>query len=185
MRGLRRFLLALALLAGAMAPALAQDLSLGRGEDALLVVDQERLFVASAWGRRIASETEAAVQALAAENRALEAELSAEEIALTDRRGSMTAEEFRAAADAFDARAVQVRRDQDAKEREILRQRDAERQRFFATVLPVIGQTMQDRGARVILDRRSVFLSVEALDITEALIARIDAEIGDGGAAAP
>ena len=183
MRRLRALALALAGLAALPAPA--QDLPLGLPAQAILTVDQERLFAASAWGRRVAAETEAAAQALAAENRRLEAELSAEEQALTERRGTIPAEEFRAAADAFDAKAVDIRRNQDAKERDLLRGREAERQRFFATALPVMGQEMQDRGAVAILDRRSVFLAVDALDITDELIAAIDAQLGDGAAAAP
>ena len=180
MRPLRRIALALGLAAWAAAPAAGQGLSLGESGLPILTIDQDQLYLRSAWGRRVAAETEAGVQALSAENRALEAELSAAEQALTERRASLTPEEFRAEADAFDARAVQVRRDQDAKERELLRDRDAERQRFFAAAIPVIGQAMQDRGALVILDRRSVFLAVEALDVTDDLIARIDAAIGDG-----
>ena len=184
MRPLRR-LLAIAGVAAALAaaPAGAQELPLGTPASAILTVDQDRLFNASAWGRRVAAETEADAQALAAENRRLEAELTAEEQALTDERATLSAEEFRAAADAFDAKAVEIRRTQDAKERDLLRSREAERQRFYNTALPVMGRMMQDRGASVILDRRSVFLSAEALDITDELIARIDAEFGDGKAA--
>lgn len=180
MAPLRRLALALALAAGVAGPAGAQGLSLGEADAPILTIDQDRLYLGSAWGRRVASETEAGVQALSAENRALEAQLSAEEQALTDRRASLTPEAFRAEADAFDARAVQIRRDQDAKERDLLRNRDAERQRFFAAALPVMGQAMQERGALAILDRRSVFLAREALDITDDFIARIDAAIGDG-----
>jgi Skp family chaperone for outer membrane proteins len=177
---LRRLGLALALAAGLAGPVAGQGLSLGESDAPILTVDQDRLYLGSAWGRRVAAETEAEVQALSAENRALEAQLAAEEQALTERRGSLTPEEFRAEADAFDARAVQVRRDQDAKERDLLRNRDAERQRFFGAALPVMGQAMQDRGALVILDRRSVFLALEVLDVTDDFIARIDAAIGDG-----
>ena len=185
MRPIRRLsrIAALAVALLAPVPAAAQDLPLGTPTSAILTIDQDRLFSASAWGRRVAAETEAEAQALAAENRRLEAELSAEEQALTDERSTMPAEEFRAAADAFDAKAVEIRRTQDAKERDLLRRREAERQRFFNTALPVMGRMMQDRGASVILERRSVFLAAEALDVTDELIARIDAEIGDGAAA--
>lgn len=162
------------------APATAQDLPIGTPTSAILTVDQDRLFSASAWGRRVASETEEAAQALAAENRRLEAELSAEEQDLTDRRAEMEPEAFRAAADAFDVKAVEIRRRQDAKERDLLRGRDSERQRFFNAAVPVMGQFMQESGASLILDRRNVFLSSDALDVTDELIARIDAEIGDG-----
>ena len=189
MRGLARIaggVLAAALLCAA--PAAGQELQLGTPTSSILTVDQDRLFSASSWGRRVAAETEAAAQALAAENRRLEAELSAEEQALTEQRATMEPAAFRAAADAFDAKAVEIRRTQDAKERDLLRGRDAERQRFFNAAVPVMGQVMQDRGASLILDRRNVFLSADALDVTDALIERIDAEIGDGaepGGASP
>ena len=39
---------------------------------------------------------------------------------------------------------------------------------------------MQERGAVVVLDRRTVLLSADGIDITNDLIARIDAELGDG-----
>lgn len=182
MAGLARFawVVALAATFGAAQPALAQDLSLGRPTSDILIVDQDALFSASAWGRRVSAETEARAQALAAENRRLEAELSAEEQALTEQRAGMAPEAFRAAADAFDAKAVEIRRTQDAKERDLLRGRDAERQGFFNAAVPVMAEFLQERGASLMLDRRSVFLAADTLDVTDELILRIDAELGDG-----
>ena len=42
---------------------------------------------------------------------------------------------------------------------------------------------MREAGAVVILEKRSLFLSADVIDITDAAIARIDAEIGDGSEA--
>ena len=47
-------------------------------------------------------------------------------------------------------------------------------------VVPLIGQLMQDRGAVLVVDRRTVLMSAEGIDITADLIARVDAELGDG-----
>ncbi len=41
---------------------------------------------------------------------------------------------------------------------------------------------MNENGASVILDRRAVFLSADASDITASAIARIDEELEDGAA---
>ncbi|HRO13786.1 MAG TPA: hypothetical protein PLL33_01845, partial [Paracoccus sp. (in: a-proteobacteria)] len=39
---------------------------------------------------------------------------------------------------------------------------------------------MGERGALVVLDQRTVLFSDERIDMTQALIARLDAELGDG-----
>ena len=39
---------------------------------------------------------------------------------------------------------------------------------------------MEERGALVILDRRTVLIAADAVDITASMIARIDDEVGDG-----
>ncbi|MFN0116011.1 MAG: OmpH family outer membrane protein [Paracoccaceae bacterium] len=146
----------------------------------VLTLDPERLFAGSAWGQRAKADIEKASVALAAENRAIEADLTAEEKALTEKRKSMTPEAFRAEADAFDARVVTIRQTQDAKTRRLARLSDFERQNFFGAAIPVMGQAMQDRGAVAILDARAIFLSANAIDVTDEMIARIDASVGAG-----
>ena len=84
---------ALALAAMATTGAQAQEpLAPGAVVSPILTVDQEDLFTQSAFGRRIRAELEEASRALAAENRRMEAELTAEERTLTDRRGSLSVE---------------------------------------------------------------------------------------------
>ena len=39
---------------------------------------------------------------------------------------------------------------------------------------------MREAGAAVILERRGVFVSANAIDVTEIAIQRIDASLGDG-----
>jgi Skp family chaperone for outer membrane proteins len=146
----------------------------------VLTLDQDRLFSASAWGKRAEAAVQAASVALSTENRRIEADLAAEEKSLTDKRVSMTPEAFRAEADAFDARVVAIRKAQDAKAREIGSSRDAERQAFFGAVLPTMAEVMKARGAVAILDARAIFVSVNAIDVTDEMIARIDATIGAG-----
>ena len=117
---------------------------------------------------------------MAAENRQIEGELTVEERTLTDRRATMTPDEFRAAADAFDAKVTEIRQTQDAKLRAIGRLQETERQRFFAAAFPVIGEVVRSRGAVAVLDSRAIFLAADAIDITDILIERIDTELGAG-----
>lgn len=145
-----------------------------------VTVDQERLFAESAFGRRAIAEIERRSRALAAENRRIEAELVAEERALTELRPTLPHAEFRTRAEAFDAKVQQLRAEQDQKEVEVSALRDGAQAVFFARVGPVLGEVIRERGAVAILDRRVVILAVDSIDVTEAAIARIDAVLGDG-----
>ena len=93
----------------------------------------------------------------------------------------MTPDAFRKLADAFDAKVQKIRQDQDAKNDDIsTARRDAERKAFFQKVVPILGQLVRDDGAVAILNDQAIFLSLNAIDITDRAIARIDAEMGDG-----
>lgn len=147
----------------------------------ILVLNQERLLSQSAYGRRIQEEAEAATAALARENRGIEAQLSAEELDLTERRDTLPAAEFRELADEFDTRVEGIRAAQEAKARDIQSQVEAARTRFFELTFPVLIEIASSRGAAVMLDNRSVLLSAPGIDITDEAIARIDESLGDGG----
>ncbi|MBW7922472.1 MAG: OmpH family outer membrane protein [Rubellimicrobium sp.] len=177
---LRAALAALALAAAPVAAQEAAPLTLGQVQSAVLTVDTDRLFSESLFGRRVADETRTATEALAAENRTIEAQLTVEEQGLTDRRPGMTPDAFRAEADAFDARVQAIRAEQDTKERALQDRLNAGRDAFLSAAAPVLGDLMAGAGASVILDRRSVFLALGAIDITDQAIAAIDAAIGDG-----
>lgn len=173
---------------GAPAPAPGRgypEFPVARPQAPVLTLDQERLFADSAFGRRVRDELEAASQALAAENREIEAELLAEERALTERRPEMPPEEFRALAEAFDEKAMGFRRRQDAKARALQRRDEAERAAFFRAVSPILSDLVAELGAVAILDDRAVLFAAPSIDVTERAIARIDREIGAGESLSP
>jgi Skp family chaperone for outer membrane proteins len=145
---------------------------------AVLTIDPERLFEQTAFGRRVIAESERRAEALQAENRTIEAELTAEERDLTERRPELGVDEFRALADDFDAKVDRIRAEQDAKAREIQAIRETGQQDFFNRIGPILLTIVRERQAAILLDRRTVFLSAEAVDITEQAVGRIDAEIG-------
>lgn len=172
--------LALALAAGAGAAQEAPAPAAPSLQTPILTIDQDRLFAETLWGKRVAQRIEAASSDLAAENRRIEAELTAEEKDLTEKRPTLPAEEFRKLADAFDARVTEFRRSQDGKARMIGSIHDAERQAFFKAALPVMAAVLRRHGAVVVLDDRAIFLSADSIDATEEMVARIDAELGAG-----
>lgn len=146
----------------------------------ILTVDQNALFTQSAWGRRLQAEFDRRGAELEAENSRLVEQLSTEEAELTELRKTLEADDFRTRADAFDARATQIRRERAQAVTDLNAQGEAEQNAFFRAAVPVMGRLMQELGAVAVLDRRSTLISVESIDITDELIARIDAELGDG-----
>ncbi|WP_386332612.1 OmpH family outer membrane protein [Sulfitobacter sediminilitoris] len=155
---------------------------LGRGTviSPVLTIDSERLFLESAFGRRVAEEIEAQGAELAKENRRIEADLEAEERELTDMRATMSPEDFRELADAFDQKVQQIRQAQTAKGRALNDLLDQEREVFLTAAAPVLERLMRDADAAVILERRSVFVSANAIEITEDAIELLDETLGSG-----
>ena len=166
-----RRLLAVVLLAVMPAVAAAQG---------LLILDQERFFNGSLYGQRVQAEIDAAGQALAAENRIIEAELTAEELALTDRRAELPRAEFSVLADAFDRQVESIRAEQEAKARALNTAVDQARQQFFELAVPILLELAAERGAAAILDHRSVLLAADRVDITDQAIAAMDETLGSG-----
>ncbi|MGS4947698.1 OmpH family outer membrane protein [Meridianimarinicoccus sp. RP-17] len=160
----------------AAVPVMAQE----QGSLAVATLDQEALFLNSAFGRRVTRELERDRDALTAENREIEADLIAEERALIDRRAELPPAEFAPLAEAFDTKVERIRTEQDRKGRALQVQFEEARQRFLSEIGPVLTDLLRERGAQVLLDRGAVLISVEGVDITAAAIAAIDARLGDG-----
>jgi Skp family chaperone for outer membrane proteins len=181
-----RALVTALLLGLASGPAWAQDdLSMGQVRSPILTIDVDRLVAETRFGQRLGEDLQAQEEALAAENRRIESELTAEEQSLTERRPSMEVEAFRAEAEAFDAKVQRIRAEQDAKEQALSEAVNQGRTEFLNAATPVLAQLMIDRGAAVILQRRDVFLSASLVDITDEAIAAIDAQLGEGTAPEP
>ena len=146
----------------------------------ILTINEAALFGGSAWGRRVQAELERRSRELSEENDRSYDELAALEEELTALRATLPPEEFRARAEAFDAHAEAVRAERQAALRPLNEFAEGERDDFFALVIPILAEVMAERGAVVILDQRMVFVSADAVDVTQALIDRIDARIGAG-----
>lgn len=162
--------------------AVAQDAG---GQSAVLTVDPDRLFADSMFGKASIARLEAAQKGLLAENKKLETALEAEEKDLTERRPGLPAAEFRKLADAFDAKAEEIRNARLAKSRSLTTTRDEDRQKYLNAVIPILGDLMGEMGALVILDKKTVFLSFERVDVTDLAIARIDTLLDENLKARP
>ena len=92
----------------------------------------------------------------------------------------MTPEAFRSLADDFDEKVQTIRRAQAAKSRALNALLDEEREVFLTAAGPVLERLMRSAGAGVILERRSVFVSASAIEITDAAIDLLNETIGSG-----
>jgi len=171
-----RTLLACLVLLLATLPAAAQE---------VLVIDQGRLFIESAFGKRVARQLDEQSKALTAENEQIAAALRSEEEQLTNDRATLPPAEFRKRADAFDAKAERIRAERAARLEALRSSQDAESAVFLSKIVPLLEKLVEERGAAVLIDKRSVLIAAAAADITDEAIARIDAAIGDGSAQEP
>ncbi len=162
----------IAVMAGGTAPAQESRPLPPAGR--FLFLNQERILTDSVAGRALLAEEAEARDRLRAEARSIEQAFEAEE---------------RELADDFDARVVQARRDQDARSASLAAQFDQRRRQFYADVAPVLVGLLERFGAVAIFDEGSVLLADQSLNITDAVIAEIDAreatEDGQPEGAAP
>ncbi len=182
LRGVFRLPAALALALALAGPARAQGFqsNLGQVVSPVLLVDRDRLFQDSAEGQRIKALIEAERARLEAETRAIEAELQAEEQALTEARQTLPPDEFRARADAFDAKVQALRDDRDRAQARLVAEIEKARADFLGRITPILTEIMREFGGLVLLDRRVALLAVQQVDITDEAIARIDATLAPG-----
>ena len=144
------------------------------GKAPLLTLDQDRFFLESDFGRAAVERERAETAALEQENKRIEAELVAEEQALTELRKTLSAEDFSARAAAFDQKVERIRTEQDSKARLLVDKRDGERKEFLQLAGPVLGELLGEHGATAILDKGLVIVSLSAIDITDEAIAKLN-----------
>lgn len=176
-----RLLIAMVCAAGLAVPAIAQEVpNLGTPISTVVVIDTDALYRGTKMGQRIAQGLIERANELQAENEQITAALTAEEKSLTERRVTMDPVQFRKEAADFDTRVQGIRRARDAAIAAFEAERDSAPRAFIDDVRDIIGDLMIERGAVVVLDQRLVFLSLKDVDITRAVIARIDEIKGDG-----
>jgi Skp family chaperone for outer membrane proteins len=144
-------------------------------QNPVVTVDLERLVSETQIGQYVSFQMSEEAQRLQVEFDAIEAELSAEEADLIKKREILDLDEFRVLAKAFDEKAVRLRQEQQAKIQAITAESSRRRQDLLRSFVPVLSQVMRNRGATVLLDRRSVVLDDRAsVDITDVAIMIID-----------
>lgn len=146
-----------------------------RDRPPFVVLNQDRLLTGSRAGQKLLDDEEAARDSLRSEARAIDSAFETEERALTERRAEVDPEEFRALADAFDVRVIAARKEQDERAATLAQTLEETRRQFYAQIAPILVAMMNRTGAVAVFDENSVLLFDQTLDITDAVIAEIDA----------
>ena len=165
-------ILAAYIVAGSPGAGGAQDL--GVVESPLLVLDTERLFTESEPGNLFLQQYKDARDALIAKNREVEKELRDQEQALTEKRNTLSAQDFRAEADAFDEKVRHIREDSERASRDLERSREQAPFVLMRQAEGVLFEIMREAGGVIILDARQVLVRSDAIDITDLAIMRVN-----------
>lgn len=167
--------LALSLLVGAALQA--QTFPVFPQTGGVAILDQERLFQESEFGKARLAEIRARSQELADENRAIQEQLEKEELELTELRKTEEPEAFSKLATDFDTKVKALRGEQEAKRVEISNALEAAQSQFIEIAQPIIGRLMGELGVTFILDSDAVVFSTPEGDITNEAIARVNAQL--------
>ena len=147
---------------------------LGSEKSSFYTVDMNKLLKQTAVGKKLISDNNSLKQSLQNENDALQAELLLEEKDLSELRSSLSADEFRPKALAFDQKVTIIRLEQAQKEENLLRNIRKKESEFYKNIYPILYKLLSEHGGLILLDQRNVVLWDSSVDITDEAIDMIN-----------
>ena len=140
----------------------------------ILVVDLERAYETSKFGQSMRDAFNLKNKSFNQENMKILNSLKNEEIQLTEDRANLSPNAFATAAEAFDVKVQKIRKNRLEKMRVVEDNFKLLKQIFLREVDPLFDMFMRKFKASAILESNSVVRSVQAIDITDLLIERVD-----------
>ena len=140
----------------------------------ILVVDLERAYDSSKFAQAMRDAFNLQNQSLNEENNIILNALKEEELQLTQDRAILSPELFAAAADAFDYKVQGIRTARLQKLRLAEDQFKRLKINFFQRINPFFDEVMREYNAAANLEKKSIVRSVDAIDITDLLVQRVD-----------
>ena len=144
----------------------------------IATLDQDRLYRSSLFGQRVLQEINDKSDKLFANELLLQSQLESEEQALTEKRKKIDIEEFKVLAANFDEKVQKIRAETTQARIDLNQYSEAERNRFFKLVIPILVNLSKEFGVSTLLDHRMVIISLK--DITDHSLDRVNKIIGDG-----
>ena len=151
----------------------------GSEKASFYTVDMNKLLKQTIAGKKLISDNNSLKKSLQNENDTLEAELLLEEKDLSELRSSVSADEFRPKALAFDQKVTIIRLEQAQKEEKLLRQIRKKESDFYKNIYPLLYKLLSEHGGLILLDQRNVVLWDSSVDITDEAIDMINQIYGD------
>ena len=152
---------------------------LGSEKASFYTVDMNKLLKQTVVGQKLISDNNSLRQSLQNENDALEAELLLEEKDLSELRSSLSADEFRPKALAFDQKVTIIRLEQAQKEENLKKNIRKKESDFYKNIYPLLYKLLSEHGGLILLDQRNVVLWDSSVDITDEAIDMINRIYGD------
>ena len=140
----------------------------------ILVVDLDRAYEISKFGLSLRDSFNIDNQLVSDENVTILNALKEEEIQLTEDRTTLSPEDFAIAAANFDTKVQEIRRLRLQKIRQVDERFKRLKLFFFQRIDPFFDVVMREFNATAILEKGSVVRSIEAIDITDLLVERVD-----------
>ena len=140
----------------------------------ILVVDLDRAYEISKFGLSMRDAFNIDNQLVSDENVTNLNALKEEEIQLTEDLTTLSPEDFAIAAANFDTKVQEIRRLRLQKIRQVDERFKRLKLFFFQRIDPFFDVVMREFNATAILEKGSVVRSIEAIDITDLLVERVD-----------
>ena len=153
---------------------LALPLPVSGQASGVLVMDLDRAYETSKFGQSMRDAFNVDNQSVTEENVTILNALKEEELQLTEDRANLSPEDFALAAANFDAKVQEIRRVRLEKIRLVEEHFKRLKPIFFQRIDPFFDVVMREFNATAILEKSSVVRSIEAIDITDLLVERVD-----------
>jgi outer membrane protein len=139
------------------------------------VFDPNRVFEQSEVGKKMRVEIDALTQKKRTEVQGKEEEIKVLQEKYKQEEPSLSEDKRAERERALQQKGIELKRLRDDATREVQQQVSEVEQRFQKQVLTVVEQVGRDDGYTVILDRASLVFSAPAADITDKIVARLNA----------
>ena len=151
----------------------------------VLVIDRDRVLTESAPAQKLRAMEQARRAALRESFEQMRLKLEAEESAIAGIRDEAPAAEFEERVRAFDLMVREARRESQKESEALQAEFAAARRRLTEALAPILREVMEQRGASLILDARTVLVARDAIDVTAEVMSRFSEAKVELGLAPP
>jgi Skp family chaperone for outer membrane proteins len=144
-----------------------------------LILNQSRIYLESKYGESTERSFTLVSQELVSENNELERLLEVEELALTNKRKTLSRLDFQNLAQVFDIKVEEIRLRQKNKSDKLLAELELSRATFYKLVSPLLKEFVTENGVLGVFDSALMIVGNNKFDISDIMIDLIDKNITD------